>query len=103
MRQQATILGGMPDDSREVTRVGGHVAARDPNFVTWRKEANETTRGQSHLRRRASVTEILVTLGIILFALIFICKARGDERSHSPPVTRPVEILSTNADLRASH
>lgn len=88
----------MPDDSREVTRVGGHVAARDPNFVTWRREANETTRGQSHLRRRASVTEILVTLGIMLFALIFICKARGDEISFSPNLTAQTETTSAEIE-----
>ena len=65
--------------------------------------ADETRRDRPHLLRRASAKEILVTLLFILFALIFICRARGDENPSPSRETRPVEIVSASATHSASH
>ncbi len=44
--------------------------------------------------------EILVALGIVLFALIFICKARGDDYSPAPTGAQDYEIVLRNMNCR---
>lgn len=87
----------MLDESEELVRDGGHQPERRPILVTWRardegsSRLGHATKDARLLGRHASRIEILVALGIVLFGLLFICKARGDE--HSPVRTVNMNCL----------
>lgn len=85
MGSQITILPGMSDNSGEAAFIGnGGVPTKSASVANWRTkgESRLATRGLSRWGVRASVfLELLVAVSIILFAVIFICTARGEEIS----------------------
>ena len=89
----------MLDESAGLVRDGGQSSDKAPMLVTWHtpdrgsSQVTHATEDPRLLGRRASATEILVAIGIVLFALIFICKARGAEYSPAPPEAQHHEIV----------
>ncbi len=92
----------MPDESEEYVRDEVHSPERDRILGAWRARDEASSRVAGHatkdsqlLGSHASAMEILVALGIVLFALIFICKARGDEYSPAPTEAHHEIVLRT--------
>jgi hypothetical protein len=112
---ETSIRCDMPYSTNPVCLPDDHVPARSPKLHAPAHAIQDATpclrrRSESPSRlwhRRASVIELLVALGIIIFALVFICTARGDETSPSPtltpePETRSVAIKSVERAVAAN-